>query len=315
MTRFIIKTFLFVLAGLIFGYFLFLKVTEIKNPYITTLKDSLKRNSSTEILNLGSSVDLHSDSLDTDQSTISSRIQNKTSKIVTPISRGANNNRLHEMFVELISKENNNTHLKYIIIPINLRSYSPEWNLRPQYRFKNLSIYFDWKKLFLNDENKNSIYNYNVKFEGNYYNLKNQKKSLKNDFIYKYLYGFNDENLTLASLKNIVETKLIIKKIFYITPIDVDTGNRLIKDFSFYLNKNIDTIKSVLKNEIYLDLSHQLRSKHFSYPTYGLNKANEEIGFVNEHLNEKGREYLSDTISNYILSLERQKAKNNIKYE
>ena len=315
MRKFIVQSLIVFVFGIIISIPIYDFIIEFEEVYLLKLKKGIKNNSNINVMFFGSSVDGYTDSLDIIKTSISQRIHEKTGLKVSGISRGANNNRLHELFISFINKNNNNSNLKYLIIPINLRSYSPEWDLRPEYELKKLHIYFDKKTVFYqNKNNEYTTYNYKVRFKDTLIGYQGQQnfrgevnKNLRDDFIFKYLFELKNSNNTSESLKRIrnIETNSV-KKIFYITPIDYETGNILINGFDNYLNKNIDKLKSILDNQIVIDLSKSLTSKNFSYPKFNSTlKENYLRGSVNEHLNEFGKEFVADTLSKVIVKFEK----------
>lgn len=308
MRKFIIETLMIIVFGMILGFPVYNLIIEFKEDYIIKLKNGIKNDSNINVMFFGSSVDRYSDSLDIDKTSISQRINNKTRLNVSGISRGANNNRLHELFISFVVNNNKNSNLKYFIIPINLRSYSPEWNLRPEYELENIHFYFDKERIFQQrTNNRYTTYNYKVRFKDTLIGYQGEGyKNLKEDFIFKYLFELKNSNNTLESLKRLISIETHgINKIFYITPIDFETGNVLIHGFDDYLNNNIDFLKSILHDQIVIDLSKSLNSKSFSYPKRS-NIENEYDfkGSVNEHLNEFGKEFVSDTLSKVLVKLE-----------
>jgi len=309
MRKFIVESLLVFVFGIIITIPVFNFIVGSEESYLLKLEKGIKNDSNINVMFFGSSVDSYTDSLDIIKTSISQRIQEKTGLRVSGILRGANNNRLHELFISYINNNNNNSNLKYLIIPINLRSYSPEWDLRPEYELKKIHVYFDKKTVFhQNKSTRYTTYNYKVRFKDTLIGYKEEvNKNLRDDFIFKYLFELNDSNNTLESLKRIrnIETNSV-KKIFYITPIDYETGNSLINGFDNYLNKNVDKLRSILDDQIVIDLSKSLTSKNFSYPKFKSTlKEYDYRGSVNEHLNEFGKEFVSDTLSKVIDKFEK----------
>ena len=280
-----------------------------KHKFVGNYDSSIKENSHAEVLYLASSVEAHIDKEeDTNKMGISQMIDSLNSLDVEAISRGANNSRLFYLFYKDFIKRNKNKNLKFLVIEINLRSFSPEWDRNKFYNFKDIQYYFNWKSIF-EFENK-SYPDYNkVEIDDITYKIKaytqlNNEKLLKNDIAIKYLYNLDESNETLQALKNLVEMENDkIPILFYFTPIDIEICNATFNNFEKKHERTLSYIKRIIKNNHFIDITYALNSSYFDYPIYGKDSQGNLKGSINEHLNEKGRFFVADTISKYLSRL------------
>ncbi|MFH1894656.1 MAG: hypothetical protein ABH813_02040 [Patescibacteria group bacterium] len=207
---------------------------------------------------------------------------------------------------------------KIIIIPINMRSFSPSWDKRPGYQFeekkailknklsfmffKTIEVFdksdkfneitqdeFDNTEVFNGEEAAGKVKDFES-HEFRHYSEEN----MKNTILYYYMFSLKKENRLMQFL---LETAKIlrennIKPVFYITPIDYETGSRYFPgEFSERLKSNTETIKSVFSENHFevLDFSKDLETDFFAWEKY-----------PNEHLNEKGRKYVAEKIAEII---------------
>ncbi len=218
-----------------------------------------------------------------------------------------------------------------VVIPINLRSFSPEWDTRPLYQFRseilklntkeNLfeglyvrghdlfgesgeKIMMDnmkWKQqeVFFGDEKVGLVKDFVYEIKGNEENL---TELVKNKFIFQYLYKLNGNERKITSLKNLINKYSAngIKVIVYITPIDYENGEKYVGiEFRKIVEENIEIIKNNIDESKadFIDMGFDLESVNFNY-----------IFVPNEHLKEEGIQYVADKISEKILE---NKGKNN----
>ena len=193
-----------------------------------------------------------------------------------------------------------------MIIPINLRSFSPAWDMRPHYQFikeKNILNGFPIRQNilgFINYSEKEfmnkSIYHNKIEigkikdFDYPFENIQDKP----NGFIYQYMQEFDSNHRKLKSLVEIINLskKYDLDIIFYITPIDITMGKSLkIKNFEKTIFKHLEIVKDILINSRvhYIDLSSSLDSTFFSYKIK-----------PNEHLNFSGRQYVADELARFI---------------
>lgn len=276
------------------------------------LNNYLKQNY--DIFLFGSSVINHSNIKDIDTRSISQMLQSmQRNHKIANISRGAYELNIFSHFFEYITKCNSKPEL--YIFEINLRSFSPEWDRRPEYQFEKeiailkspnlefiyhmLSDYnYNFETITQNEFNQTPVYKWQTQiglvkdftFEESPVTDLGTKKKL----IFFYLYKLDETNSKIDSLKRLItisknnKTKLL----FYLTPIDWEAGQEYLpNDFEEITSKNILLIKSILLNNKmpFLDLSYSLGSSFFSYDKY-----------PNEHLNENGRFFVANELSGWI---------------
>lgn len=200
---------------------------------------------------------------------------------------------------------------EFIIIPINLRSFSPDWDLRPEHQFINERLYIslhntmlapflsfllnigltDVNRIYDNLYNLAPIYDrdtivgINKEFHDKLRDstLPNVQNAIM--FQMFYLGRIHENHRNIQSLVHIADRYQYTKTkvIFYITPIDYETGEKYFgKRFYNQMKENVTTITSELTkhNAIVLDLSATQPSKNFTW---------NETTYVNEHLNQSGR--------------------------
>lgn len=207
---------------------------------------------------------------------------------------------------------------EYVVIPINIRSFSPSWDKNPGYQFEdqkeilNSKLSFMFlksieafdKKNRLSEISQSEFENTDVfngeeivgkvkDFEGHEFRNYSEE-NMKDSILYFYMFSLTEDHRKISSLSQIAQilTENNIKPIFYITPVDYETGERYFPgQFSERLKHNTELIKSVLeKNNVrVMDLSTILGSDFFAWERY-----------PNEHLNERGREYVVKKIAERI---------------
>ena len=321
MRKFIIKSFIFVL--IVFFSHLFVEWMRLSMPVFGG-KQGSKLKHYTDVFLFGSSVEEYADSKDNDKRSISKMIDSLSNKYhVDSISGNAYQ---MDLFLELsryiVRKLN---HPKLIIVPINMRTFSPEWDKRPEYQFekekmilngftflgfveyayrKQIPFLFskfnpitqkDFENTFVFDGKRKvgKVKDFLIEKK----NIKDMNKYIKDGFVFHYMYRLEKEH---RKLKSMIELARIlsashIKVLFYITPVDYSKGEiyfpgRFIKR----LKDNIDLIKLILTDEgnQVFDLSLSLNSNFFSYEAR-----------PNEHLNENGRMYVARKLNENILKL------------
>jgi hypothetical protein len=220
-------------------------------------------------------------------------------------------------------------HPSIIIIPINMRSFSPDWDMRPQYQFerekiilkggllKHLVLVFykplrvfkyDFYTLtreeFLNTPVFNGTRRVGVISDFNHKGyLKHSESNMKNKILLFYMYSLTRQHRKVKSLGETVRilSRNNIRALFYITPIDYETGEKYFPgQFTQRLKENVQLIRSVLETEgvDVLDLSTTLPAEVF---TWGL--------YPNEYLKTKGRMYTAKRIRDLIVSSNSHRSK------
>ena len=206
-------------------------------------------------------------------------------------------------------------HPKFVIVPINMRSFSPEWDRRPLWQFRKEQFVARhsnslWMKfyqplgVFKFFESNISAWEYQqtkvytggaligkVKdFDNPLYASPNDEKT-KRQLLFRYMYDLTADHRKIKSMLHMVDVLKNngIKVILYITPLDVQTGKKYLgDDFSQKLDKNVQLITSLLAGQgvPVLDFSKSLDTKYFTW------WENKKELYPNEHLQLLGRMFV-----------------------
>ncbi len=255
------------------------------------------------------------DAEDSDRRAISELLADRlVGKSVGRIDGGAYHLELYEAFVDLLIARGE--HPDLLIMPINLRSFSTEWNARPSYAFdaarqqirqadnrfalalKPLLKTLQWDK---DTTQSLAAFKRTPVFDGEQWvgtvdDFENEQfddpsdERVRKKFIYHYMYTLEPEHRKLVALRNIANkaTAAKLKVLFYVTPIDCETGNRCLGDrFAKHIQQNVNVLRSQLAGTTaaFIDCSAALDANAFSW-----------IQYPNEHLNELGRTFVADTL-------------------
>ncbi|MBF0483130.1 MAG: hypothetical protein HQL25_00340 [Candidatus Omnitrophica bacterium] len=212
-------------------------------------------------------------------------------------------------------------HPKFVIIPINLRSFSPVWDINPSYQFDKEKIVLDVKDTFVMrylkplavfkifEPNCSQFsYQYTRVFEGKKYlglvkDLFTPPSSVSpEDVTLRYLqlcysYSLNYQHRKVRSLLQLVRTLKTagIKPIFYIAPLDYITVEKYLgSKFRERHIENVQLLHSLLAQEgvPLLDLSNSLDPEFFIWSTVSTEK-----GHPSEHLFLKGRMFVAMSLA------------------
>ncbi len=323
MKKFILKSILFIAIIFIIQLFIwsnFPHFTPI--PYESILN---YKKAKTDVIYFGDST-LHSvNKIDHDKTPLYGLVSEKLS----PLSLGIIMHDSYQSEIELAyTKEmlKQKYFPKYIIVPINLRSFSPEWDLRPGFQFPDervfltyihtpLEIFIPFFENFQVPEINSfdeRIYHSAPVYNGDIFigtapqmedttHVPEYTDRLKQLMTYFYMNRIHNNHRKLKALVEIARllkgTKT--KVIFYITPIDIDTGNSLLgKDFEGRIAENSKLIsKALMPYAHVINASNMLHTRDFSWKAEGW--------YANEHLLESGRKILSDKIAKDINILEK----------
>lgn len=211
---------------------------------------------------------------------------------------------------------------KLVIIPINIRSFSPQWDQRFDFqfeldklelKFKNTPV-FPYLKFLINFNlfnlvpiSKSQFYNTPVysgdKLIGTIKDFDNPEyenytdSHQKNKILLSYTYTLSTNHRKLKALEEIADLlfKNNIKVIFYLTPVDYETCEKYTgSSTKNQMVKNINLIKNSLnKNQgMLLDLSFKLQSKNFAW---------KDSLYINEHLSQNGRQFLARELATSVI--------------
>ncbi len=298
----------FLIKGVVFGAGLLLflagKYFYDLNNFTTLQELNSALEQKTDVILFGSSVNRHVAKTDADKRILSEMLNDDLEKqSVQGISHPAYNS---EMYLTLLRHVTFETYSPLVVVPINLRSFSPEWDLRPNYQFekeRNLLRGNLFWNFYSNIEpmNFNEYYNTEVYYEGQIvgtvYELtkKSNPDSIisRNGFILHYMQPLKRSHRKLVALEELVKLSEVnnFELLFYITPIDYESANH-IEGFKNRIIENIDEIKSVLDDSLILDLSFSLEKEFFDYEL-----------IPNEHLNMNGRARVSKEISDFVKNI------------
>lgn len=263
-----------------------------------------------DILIFGDSTDWYSADGDKDKRSISRMLGDMLpGKRVKSISHAAYQLDIYGAFCEYIVRQKNRP--RCIIIPLNLRSFSPEWDREPHYQFEKEKIILEgglprsfYKPLQV------IKYRFNPISQAEYWETPVFKrdleigkikdmKGLKNQFLLKYMYSLTGEHRKIKSLVRIARllSSHGIAVLFYITPVDYQAGERFFPgEFKEQVSRNSTFITELLAGEgmslQLLNLSLELGSDYFAW----------KIPSPNEHLNQEGRRFAAEQLLKKIFT-------------
>jgi len=308
MNHFIKKTLYFFILGVCIFYSIFyvrLHFGELY-PELKVLRNSLKKKC--DIILLSSSVNNYTAKSDIDKRAISEMMNDRLQdKQVIGISHSAYQLDIFEDIIKYIIRNKNKEPIT-IIVPINLRSFAPAWNLRPTYQFVKEKYYLIGLPYIINFKNYGVISDEEFYLQPIFFNNRqivtvgeleskefqaDSLTDLKMGFISNYMQPIDEGNeklIALEEIDKISKQKSDLKIVFYITPIDLRKAESLnIKNFQPEVLKNIEIIKSRIKYSELIDLSFHFNSTMFDYRRR-----------PDEHLNMHGRSELAKILSESI---------------
>lgn len=209
---------------------------------------------------------------------------------------------------------------RLIIIPINIRSFSPQWDLNPAWQFNdeinilrkflknpNIDLHlpditdkeisydkFNEVKIRYPMTDFDTIGKFRKLIDTHPGQTDEKKYRLKQIFIYHYMHKLKASNRKLRFFKKIDDylSEKYIKHIFYLTPINYQAGIRIVGDyFNKVIDQNINTVKKIIhvnkkrRFAVFKDYSKLFQSDLFFHSDLST-----------EHLNEKGRILLAEKI-------------------
>jgi hypothetical protein len=237
---------------------------------------------------------------------------------VAALDSGAWHAGVYEEFVQLMARRGDAPPV--IVIPINLRSFSAEWDLRPQYQFDDLCFDIrhadapwmrglrsplrilglwqagDWTQQDYLDSSvlhgRKSVGTVR-EFDHSDASTPTTEES-RRTFILHYLAELAPGHRKVAALERIAElgSQAGARVVFYVTPIDRQTGDELLpNEFSQRIAANVATLRRSLEpsGARVLDLSGDLPATQFSWTQ-----------FPNEHLRDDGRRYVAARVGDAI---------------
>ena len=268
-----------------------------------------------EILYFGDSVLVSASKTDSDTRSIPAYLSEALGRKVTMVNHSAYHIGVYLQYVKYLVRHN--LHPSLIILPVNMRSFSPEWDTRPSYQFEKdyfilrhgakslpainpltvLNFFADssnqdWLKMPVYDvEHVCGKVN---DFQGGPYS-EFSDKNMRNKIIFQYRYKLNESHRKVRDLAEIANLCRLnkIRLICYVTPIDILSCEQFYPKTSEIIRDNVNVIVALLgkKNIPVLDLSARVMPEDFDW------KANI---YPNEHLREKGRKYVASKLVSFI---------------
>ena len=208
---------------------------------------------------------------------------------------------------------------RYAVFPINLRSFSPFWERYHWYQFEDEvsllnSLLQGWIQFYkpltvfkLNSQRVSSYDYFHTKVYvgdmevGRIQDYDNPDYLVPSDdnmgrqLAIRYMYPLSEDHRFIRALRDIarMSKEAGIEPIFYITPIDYQSGVRYVgTGFIDQVERNVAFIQSVLLSEGVqaLDLSRSLKTNDFSWPE------DDHVVYPNEHLKARGRTFVAENL-------------------
>jgi len=251
---------------------------------------------------------------DADKRPISGVLQDRLpDREVFTLDHGAFNMRMYLAFSKYIVREGRKPDL--LIVPINMRSFSAGWDLRPNWQFEqerfllrhpHLRSFFKPLAVFKAvSTNEISVETYNrtavhcanesvgtvAQFDFTEAECDAPvDERIRKTLIFQYMYPLKPDHRLLQAMLEIVDvlSPIGVRPIFYITPLDMDTGEKYLPgSFRKTVTANVDVVKSLLrdKDATLLDLTQSLPAGDFSWTLY-----------PNEHLNQRGKSFVVERL-------------------
>jgi hypothetical protein len=279
---------------------------------------------------LGDSVAERISRDDTDKRTLAQMMASDMANVfnLSTISYSAFNLHIFFYFIKALQKMRQKP--KFVILPINMRSFSPQWDLEPSWQFEreinlidkfisdpttlpsdmsgpddfgNLYEEFDSTLVNYRLTSLNRIGHFRLVISGKSSTIEQKRFRLAQIFIFHYTHELFPDHHKLIFLKKIMALlqEMNVYGVLYVSPINVDAGNKYVgKAFSETLRANVavvkETVADVLMSDscLFLDYSELLSSKYFFHEDE-----------ATEHLNQDGRKILAS-----LVIAEVQKSKN-----
>lgn len=276
-----------------------------------------------EILFLGDSVVERIAWQDIDKRTIDRMLKDllPSNKRVVCISQGAYHFNIYLNLLNLLRHMRHKP--KLVILPINMRCFSPQWDLNPAWQFEEeiraLQTYPETRKIPAIRINADAIpfpqTDWNTEFEFPYTDLKrveqffNLTKNIPQDpegkfyrrkqlYIFHYLNELHADHRRLTSFIKIMDLlkELKINVLTYITSINYQGAIRYVGEgFIERVRSNADLVKGIVQPYIdsgqvcFLDLQEYLTSENFFH-----------MDELTEHLNQFGRIKIAQALAQEI---------------
>lgn len=274
-----------------------------------------------QILLLGDSVMERVSKFDTDKRNLDRLVQKEFEGKyrLACLSHSAYHTKAYHSLLEVLRTTRQKPDL--VILPINMRSFSPQWDFEPSWQFEqeiklvndyilspsktipmldkpviasNLYEEFDAIEVNYPLTELNRICQFRLVINGKPQTQEQFRYRKEQIFIFHYLHSLSPKHPKLHSLLEAVRLlqELKINLLIYVTPINYQAGERYVAPvFTELLKKNIQVIQEAIfpflgNTIIFSDLSASLSSNKF----FNMDEAT-------EHLNQHGRAELAALIS------------------
>jgi hypothetical protein len=320
-----------ILLVMVYLYSFFLRLFRKEKKYtlypeLQTLIKNLNSLNPPDILYFGDSVLLRTSKTDVDNSTLDQMFARKINSgyHVVSLAHTAYHMLIYLELVRVFYKTFHNP--KIVVLPINMRSFSPQWDYHPSWQFwdeikatrnywvklKNSSIFEDKKDVpnkfifWLYDAMPVYYPEIGLKTVGYFRNIIKSKSQdeyhrafrLKNIFCFHYMHQLVDAHPKIKAFIGILKilNGMGIYVVAYVTPVNWQAGEKYLEGkFVNRVKSNVNLIKAQVDSACqaslikFSDLSLLLNSDCFF---------NEDD--PTEHLNEKGRDILADYLKDLI---------------
>jgi len=271
-----------------------------------------------DILFLGDSSNFKGCNRDEDKRPISEMLQGLLpDERVLTIDHAAYHMDVYLAYCRYVAKRNNK--ISKVLIPINLRSFSVSWDQRPGWQFekeqllldhggirhlfwpffKPLSIFkavklnpispeaYDEMPVFCVDEPMGKV----KEFTSPDYDNVTDRETVK-QLVFQYMYRLTPDHAKLEAMLKIPEVLKPhgVEAVFYITPIDVEIGEKYLSGrFKERVRENTKIVKDLLqsKNVPLIDLSESVPTDLFAW---------RDEKYPNEHLDQRGRLFVAEKL-------------------
>lgn len=299
-------------------------------PELVRLLDGFNNTlSAPDILFFGDSVLLRISRDDTDMDTLDRMLAKKMNGKVNLlcIAHTAYHMQVYKNLISVLEVTKRKP--KVVILPINLRSFSPQWDFYPAWQFRdeiraiesylsnpsleiasvgevpetaNLLRLFDAIPVKYPLTELNRIGQFRSMIASKPKNEDQKKYRLRHIFVYHYMYPLTDDHPKIKAFEECVRmlSALQIPLVLYVTPINWEAGRKYVgREFIEIVKANVNMISNRLSPD---QTDNKVRFGDFST----LLEAGCFFSDDNatEHLNQQGRTQLADEIMKMILELD-----------
>ena len=275
-----------------------------------------------DVLYFGDSVVERVAREDQDQRTLGEMVQDRlrAQRRVVVLSLSAYNAEMYRLL--LLAVANMASHPGLVIVPINMRSFSPQWDRNPNWQFSQerallqrytVDAAIDIKLAPDQEPTKDALEAYDavpvtypltcfdrigqfrLVINARAETAEQRRFRTKQIFIFHYMFALAREHWLIDALHGVIDiaNSMQTKVMFYTTPINYQAGMRYVgPEFADRLAENVRTVCDAVtrmrsdEGPLFLDYSQRLGSEYFFH--YDL---------ATEHLNQDGRRALTEEIA------------------